>query len=50
MHSEKSHKTPFIIYADPECLVERIGGRKNNPQNSSTTKVIRFFIVYNIVI
>ena len=28
---QKSHKTPFIIYADLECLIENIYGRKNNP-------------------
>ena len=30
---------PFIIYADLECLIEKIDGCKNNPENSSTTKV-----------
>ena len=32
-------KAPFIIYADPECIIEKIDGYKNNPENSSTTKV-----------
>ena len=36
---QKSDKTPFIFYADPECLVEKIDRFKNNPQNSFTTKV-----------
>ena len=36
---EKSDKAPFIIYADFECLIEKIDGRKNNPDNSFTTKV-----------
>ena len=36
---QKSDKAPFIIYADPECLIEKIKGCKNNPENSSTTKV-----------
>ena len=36
---EKSDKAPFIIYADLECIIEKIDGCKNNPENSSTTKV-----------
>ena len=36
---QKSDKAPFIIYADLECLIKKIGGCKNNPENSSTTKV-----------
>ena len=32
-------KTPFIIYADLECIIEKIGGCKYNPENSSTVKV-----------
>ena len=36
---QKSDKAPFIIYADLECIIEDIDGRKNNPENSSTTKV-----------
>ena len=36
---QKSEKTPFIIYADLECLIEKIVGCQNNPENSSTTKV-----------
>ena len=35
---QKSHKAPFIIYADLECLIEKIHGCKNNPENSSTKK------------
>ena len=30
---QKSDKAPFIIYADLECLKEKIDGCKNNPQN-----------------
>ena len=30
---------PFIIYADLECLIERVDGCKNNPESSSITKV-----------
>ena len=36
---KKSPKAPFIIYADFECFIEKIDGCKNNPENSSTTKV-----------
>ena len=35
----KSDKSPFIIYADLECLIEQTDGCKNNHENSSTTKV-----------
>ena len=34
-----SDKAPFIIYADLECIIEKIDGCKNNPENLSTTKV-----------
>ena len=36
---QKSDKASFIIYADLECIIEKIDGRKTNPENSSTTKV-----------
>ena len=36
---QKSDTTPFIIYADLECIIENIDGCKSNPENSSTTKV-----------
>ena len=36
---QKSEMAPFIIYADLECLIEKIDGCKRNPQNSFTTKV-----------
>ena len=35
---KKTDKAPFIIYADPECLIEKIDGCKNNPEKSYTTK------------
>ena len=35
----KSDKAPFIIYADIEFIIEKIDECKNNPENSSTTKV-----------
>ena len=36
---QKSDKATFIIYADLECIIERIKGWKNNPENLSATKV-----------
>ena len=36
---QKYDKAPCIIYADPEYLIEKIDGYKNNPENSSTSKV-----------
>ena len=36
---QKSDKAPFIICADLECIIEKINGCKNNPENSSITEV-----------
>ena len=36
---EKSMKLPFTIYADLECLLEKISTCQNNPNESSTTKI-----------
>ena len=36
---QKSDKAPFAIYPDLECIIEKTDGCKNNPENSSTTKV-----------
>ena len=35
---EKSLKVPFIIYADLECLLEKMDTCKNNPEESYTEK------------
>ena len=35
---QNSDKAPVIIYADPECLIGKIDGCKNNPKNSFTIK------------
>ena len=35
---QKSDKSPFIIYEDHECIIEKIDGCENNPENLSTTK------------
>ena len=36
---EKSMKLPFVIYADLECLLEKVSTCINNPNESSTTKI-----------
>ena len=36
---EKSIKSPFIIYADLECLLEKMDTCYNNPNESSTTEI-----------
>ena len=36
---QRSDKAPFIIYADLECLIEKIDGCKNIPENSFITKI-----------
>ena len=36
---QQPDKAPFITYTDLEFLIENIDGCKNNPENSSTTKV-----------
>ena len=36
---EKSIKLPFVVYADLECLLEKIITCQNNPNESSTTEI-----------
>ena len=36
---QKSGKAPFIIDEDLECIIKMIDRCKNNPENSSATKV-----------
>ena len=38
-HYKKSDKAPLTIYADLECLIEKIDRCKKNPENLFTTKV-----------
>ena len=38
-HREKSMKLLFVIYADLECLLEKMSTCINNPNESSTTKI-----------
>ena len=46
---QKCDKISFIIYVDLECLIEKIDGCKNNPQNSSgfTISTISFKSIEN---
>ena len=36
---EKSINMPFVVYADLECLLEKMSTCYNNPEKSSTTKI-----------
>ena len=36
---EKSVKSPFIIYADLECLLEKMNMCYNDPEESSATEI-----------
>ena len=36
---KKSIKLPFVVYADLECLLEKMSTCQNNPNESSTTEV-----------
>ena len=38
-HGEKSIQLPFVVYADLECLLEKMSTCYNNPEESSTTKI-----------
>ena len=40
-HGEKSIKMPFTIYADLECLLEKMDTGENDPNKSSTNKIIK---------
>ena len=37
-HGEKSLKAPFMIYADLECLLEKMHSYENNPEKSYAEK------------
>ena len=49
---QKSDKAPFTIYAYLECWLEKTARCKNDPENSSTTKVNEHipsdFLMYTI--
>ena len=36
---QKPDEASYIIYADLQCVIEKIDGSKNDPENSSRTKV-----------
>ena len=36
---EKSIKLPFVVYADLECLLEKMSTCQNSPNESSTTEI-----------
>ena len=36
---ENSIKLPFVVYADLECLLEKMSACQNNPNESSTTEI-----------
>ena len=38
-------KVPFILYADLECLLEKLNTCHNNPEKSSTTKINYWLLV-----
>ena len=40
-HGEKSMKVPFVIYADLECVLQKVSTCMNNPNESYTTKIIK---------
>ena len=46
-HGEKSMKAPFIIYADLECLLEKMHSHPNNPEKYYTEKKL---CIYPLVI
>ena len=55
-HGEKSIKVPFILYADLECLLEKMSTCINNSNESSTTKinkhtpsVIRYLLIVHLM-
>ena len=39
---EKSIKLPFVVYADLECLLEKMSTCQNNPNESSTTEINKY--------
>ena len=49
-HGEKSMKLPFVIYADVECLLEKMSTCINNRNESCTTKINKHTpSVYSII-
>ena len=46
-HGEKSLKTPFVIYADLECLLIKKQSCQNNPTESYAEKKLSMNLVVN---
>ena len=44
-HGEKSLKAPFMIYADLECLLEKMHSCQNNPEKSYTEKKLSIHLL-----
>ena len=44
-HGEKSLKVPAIIYADLECLLEKMHSCRNNPKKSYTERKISMHLL-----
>ena len=40
-HGEKSMKRPFTIFAELDSLLEKMNPCQNNPEKSSTNKIIK---------
>ena len=49
-HGEKSIKIPFTIYADLECLLEKMSTCQNDPNKSSTTDIRHQVIEYLLIV
>ena len=50
---EKSIKLPFVVYADLECLLEKMSTCQNNLNESSTTELINthhLVIQYSLIV
>ena len=47
---EKSIKLPFVVYADLECLLEKMSTCYNNPEKSSTTINIQHRVIQYLLI
>ena len=50
---EKSIKLPFVIYADLECLLEKMSTCINNPNESSTAEINKhahLVIQYSLIV
>ena len=48
-HGEKSMKVPFIIYADLECLLEKMSTCINNPCINTHHQDIRYLLVVHLM-